>query len=106
MDHRINYDVGKPMTNRRCYRNISTPPHTDHPGAVVPVQQRIQEKPKKQVQWEAFINKNKLTYPFPFTVLIEKLRQFIEPIYHWCQEAVENNFTWSPDKWEWRQSRQ
>ncbi len=55
----------------------------------------------KQIQWKAFINKNKLDYPFPFSDLIVKLAEFIEPIYFNCHSPNPDELQWNSSKWAW-----
>jgi len=50
----------------------------------------------KQVQWNSFIIKNKLNADNEFKKVVEKLKNFIEPLFINGKEKK-----WNPEKWEW-----
>ena len=50
----------------------------------------------KQVQWNSFITKNKLSADNEFKNVVEKLENFIEPLF--INDKVRK---WNPAKWEW-----
>jgi hypothetical protein len=55
----------------------------------------------KQIQWKAFIKKNRLNEIEDFTILIEKIQQFIEPIYNQIELVTRENTKWNLDTWSW-----
>ena len=59
-------------------------------------QKEFKEDPSKQIQWNAFIKKNKLNADTNFVSVIEKLQDFIEPIF-----VMKENKKWNPVKWSW-----
>ena len=50
---------------------------------------------QKQIQWSAFLERNKLLAENKFSVVIEKLKSFIEPIFE------DDKLTWNPEKFLW-----
>jgi hypothetical protein len=55
----------------------------------------------KSLQWNAFIRKNKLIESDDFKTTVDKIQQFIEPIYLQIVCNTENNKTWNPTIWSW-----
>jgi hypothetical protein len=49
----------------------------------------------KQIQWSAFLERNKLLAENKFSVVVEKLKSFIEPIF------LDNKLIWNPEKFLW-----
>jgi len=59
-----------------------------------------QDKNKAR-QWQSFLSKNNLNNQLSFEQLIEKIQQFIEPIYTQIALDIEINKNWSPTIWSW-----
>jgi predicted nucleotidyltransferase component of viral defense system len=51
--------------------------------------------PQKQIQWSAFLERNKLLAEIKFTDVVEKLKLFIEPIFE------DDNLIWNREKFLW-----
>ena len=51
---------------------------------------------EKQIMWKAFLNRNQIKIEYTFSDILEKIKEFIEPIIF--QESPLN---WDPSKWEW-----
>ena len=50
---------------------------------------------QKQIQWSAFLERNKLLAEIKFSVVVEKLKLFIEPIF------LDDKSNWNPEKFLW-----
>jgi predicted nucleotidyltransferase component of viral defense system len=57
----------------------------------------------KQVQWSAFLKKNNLTSEPSFSVVVEKIQRFLEPLFDGSLEK-EINYIWDKEKWMWTES--
>ena len=55
----------------------------------------------KYLQWNAFIRKNKLHDTNDFNTIVDKIQQFIEPIYQQIACDSDNNKNWNPTTWSW-----
>jgi hypothetical protein len=51
---------------------------------------------QKEIQWSAFLNKNKLNSESSFEIVIDKIKNFIEPIFN-----INKNKIWNPETWNW-----
>jgi len=54
----------------------------------------------KQIQWAAFLRKNKLASEQSFAAVVDKIQQFLEPLF---DGSLENNasYFWDKEKWKW-----
>ncbi|MCF6271005.1 MAG: nucleotidyl transferase AbiEii/AbiGii toxin family protein [Melioribacteraceae bacterium] len=52
---------------------------------------------EKQTQWNAFLKRNKLNTDTTFPQIVNKIKEFIEPVL-----SENNNKTWNPNKWKWK----
>jgi hypothetical protein len=50
---------------------------------------------QKQIQWSAFLVRNNLLAENKFSVVVEKLKSFIEPIF------LDDKLIWNPQKFLW-----
>ena len=64
-------------------------------GKVIYDEEFKQDK-AKQIQWNSFITKNKLDADNEFKQVVEKLENFIEPLF-----VNDNKKKWNPSKWQW-----
>jgi len=51
---------------------------------------------QKKTQWSAFLKKNKLKAENEFRVVIDKIQNFIEPIF-----GLKESKQWNPENWNW-----
>lgn len=51
---------------------------------------------QKQTQWTAFFKKNKLEAEKNFESVVEKIKNFLEPIFE-----LKQNKKWNPLNWRW-----
>lgn len=51
---------------------------------------------EKQTMWIAFLNRNQIKIEYTFSDILEKIREFIEPILF-----QENSLNWDASEWEW-----
>lgn len=54
------------------------------------------ENDQKQVQWSSFLNRNKLTAEASFTIVVDRIKSFIEPVITGSKPG-----TWNPKEWKW-----
>jgi predicted nucleotidyltransferase component of viral defense system len=54
----------------------------------------------KQIQWEAFLRKNRLPSEQSFAAVVEQIQQFLEPL---LDGSLENDtsYFWDKEKWKW-----
>ena len=54
----------------------------------------------KQIQWAAFLRKNRLPSEQSFAAVVEKIQQFLEPL---LDGSLENDtpYSWDKEKWKW-----
>lgn len=69
---------------------------TDIPdGSPVALTVEFSQDPSKQRQWKAFINKNSLEAA-DFPQAIERIHQFISPVFLAIRDSQDFNFSWKP----------
>lgn len=56
----------------------------------------------KQIQWHAFFNKNDLEYKIEFSVVIDALQFFLEPVYKSIFEQKVFQYKWVPNEYQWK----
>ncbi|MES2674520.1 MAG: nucleotidyl transferase AbiEii/AbiGii toxin family protein [Pseudomonadota bacterium] len=56
----------------------------------------------KQIQWQAFITKNKLATSDSFALSVEKIEQLLEPICENLTADKNMNKTWDAKTWSWK----
>lgn len=63
--------------------------------------QKFKNDPARQVQWNAFLNRNNLEAEKSFKKVIELLEDFLEPV---CQQIEKQNIhkKWNVNSWSWR----
>ncbi|MBL4774264.1 MAG: nucleotidyl transferase AbiEii/AbiGii toxin family protein [Alcanivoracaceae bacterium] len=59
-----------------------------------------QDKSKAR-QWQSFLSKNNLNNQLSFEQLVDKIQQFIEPIYLQIGGDSDNDKNWNPTTWSW-----
>jgi hypothetical protein len=54
----------------------------------------------KQIQWEAFLGKNRLPSEKSFAEVVEQIQQFLEPL---LDGSIEDDISyfWNKEKWKW-----
>jgi hypothetical protein len=54
----------------------------------------------KQIQWEAFLRKNRLPSEKSFAEVVEQIQQFLEPL---LDGSIEDDISyfWDKEKWKW-----
>jgi predicted nucleotidyltransferase component of viral defense system len=54
----------------------------------------------KQIQWAAFLRKNRLPSEQSFAAVVEKIQQFLEPLF---DGSLENDtlYLWDKEEWKW-----
>ncbi len=55
----------------------------------------------KQIQWNTFLNKNRLSSELSFSELMEKIGAFLVPVYAACSGADSISKSWSNSEWAW-----
>jgi len=56
----------------------------------------LKDDRQKKTQWSAFLKKNKLKAENEFRVVINKIQNFIEPIF-----GLKESKQWNPENWNW-----
>ena len=56
----------------------------------------------KSKQWQSFLSKNNLEHQLLFEQLIEKIQQFLEPIYMLAALDAKKNKKWNSAMWSWK----
>jgi len=56
----------------------------------------------KQIQWHAFFNKNNLENEIEFSVVIDALQYFLEPVYKAIFEQKVFQYKWGPNDYQWK----
>lgn len=52
----------------------------------------------KEIQWNAFLRRNRLQLTPAFPDAMTRVKAFLEPV---CSSAAQNNATWNPPDWNW-----
>ncbi len=55
----------------------------------------------KQIQWQAFLNKNGLNRDMDFAEVVAVVQSLLEPIYQAIAEQRQFTAQWTPDKFQW-----
>jgi predicted nucleotidyltransferase component of viral defense system len=55
----------------------------------------------KQIQWNAFLRKNRINDIEEFTIVVEKIQQFLEPVYHQNWSNNWDKRKWNKNNWIW-----
>jgi len=55
----------------------------------------FKESPEFQKQWQAFINRNRLNYPFTFAQVMEIIENFLQPVFI----ERDTEYIWQDGKW-------
>lgn len=73
---------------------------TDKIQRTVVFSEEFKNDKMKQVQWAAFLRKNKLPSEQSFAVVVEKIQQFLEPL---LDGSLKNDtiYSWDKEKWIW-----
>lgn len=58
--------------------------------------------PNKQMQWKAFLSKNRLVSDLSFNELMQKLQDFLLPISECCAQEQSLSGLWSASDWRWK----
>lgn len=56
----------------------------------------FKEDKQKQIQWSSFLNLNKLIFENNFALVVERIAEFIEPIF-----VNDTNLRWDSKLWKW-----
>ena len=57
---------------------------------------KFKQDQNKQIQWTAFLRRNKLNSENNFAEIVERIKQFIEPVF--SQDKAQN---WNFEEWKW-----
>lgn len=64
-------------------------------------QSSFKDNKEKQVQWSAFLKRNRLKFNGSFRSAVEQIESFIEPLF--AYEEIKKDLSWRPDQWKWTQ---
>lgn len=53
---------------------------------------------EKQVQWEAFLKRNRIEFNMRFSESVERIAPFVKPLY---DGTIKGNKIWNKEKWAW-----
>lgn len=56
----------------------------------------------KQIQWQAFLNKNGFDEKIDFSKMVVELKQFLEPVYQSLEVQGSFHQQWSPEEYQWQ----
>lgn len=59
------------------------------------------ENANKQMQWKAFLNKNRLPNDIHFALMMEQIQRFLAPVYQSVAEERAFAFRWEPSSCAW-----
>ncbi len=59
------------------------------------------ENANKQVQWKAFLNKNRLPNDIHFVLVMVQIQRFLAPVYQSVAEERAFAFRWEPGSGTW-----
>ncbi|MEE9449556.1 MAG: nucleotidyl transferase AbiEii/AbiGii toxin family protein [Ignavibacteriaceae bacterium] len=86
----------KSETLKEAFETTFNTRETDLRERKIIYEEEFKNDKTKQVQWNSFITKNKLDADNEFKQVVEKLENFIEPIF-----VNEKEKKWNPSKWRW-----
>jgi hypothetical protein len=73
---------------------------TDKVQRTVIFSEEFKSDKMKQIQWEAFLRKNRLPSEQSFAAVVKQIQQFLEPL---LDGSLENDmlYFWDKEKWKW-----
>ncbi len=86
----------KSETLKEAFETTFNTRETDLRERKIIYEEEFKNDKTKQVQWNSFITKNKLDADNEFKQVVEKLENFIEPLFINDEETK-----WNPEKWKW-----